>query len=335
MIGRVHIWRAPIGLSPRGQMVVSCRHTAHRQDTRTLMDSEQRLGLLFVTLSTLGYAFLPIIGREIYNVSDLLPTDVAFWRFVVATPVIWIMIQTRPTLRQVEHESRLQTIKLLLMGTLYSLSALGAFAALQTIDANTFTVLFFTYPAMVAIIGFFLGVKLQRVAWMAIAMTLVGIYLTVPDLSWNTGDGVLVGVGIALLTALAVAVYYQFIQTIMRDTKSTIRGTAWIITGTLISLALVVPFFGLTSPPSLRAWLLLLALGTISSAFPIFLVNLAVKRLGATRTAIISSSQPVFTLILAPLFLNETSAPIQWLGAGFIIAAVISLELRPRRKPAT
>ena len=300
------------------------------------MQREERLGLFYILAATMGYAFLPIFGRAIYPASaDILtPTDVAFWRFVVATPVIWLIVQARPSTRNIEPENRRELLWFVFLGFLYSLSAIGAFAGLRYINANTFTALFYSYPAMVAVLGLFLGRRLPAIAWIALAGVLVGVFLTVPEFKLSGSDTVFLGVVIALMTAFSVAVYYQFIQNVMQNTKSTIRGTAWIITWTLASIALFIPFFGLHVPPNIRSWLILLGLGIVSTALPIFWVNVGVMKIGATRASIISAMQPVVTLILSPILLGESSSLIQWLGAALIIGSVIMLELRPKQKQA-
>lgn len=300
------------------------------------MQGEQRTGLIYILMATTGYAFLPIFGRAIYPASaDILtPTDVAFWRFVVATPVIWMIVQARLP-KKIAPENRRQMMQFVGLGFLYALSAIGAFAGLRYINANTFTALFYSYPAMVAVLGLLLGRRLPAIAWAALVGVLIGVFLTVPDVSFDGNDTVLLGVIIALLTALSVAVYYQFIQNVMEHTKSTIRGTAWIITWTLASIALCIPFFGLHLPPNFQSWAILIGLGIVSTALPIFWVNVGVRKIGATRASIISAMQPVLTLLLSPILLGETSTLIQWLGAALIIGSVIMLELRPKRKIAT
>ena len=55
------------------------------------MLTERRLGFIAVLISAAGYAFLPIFARLIYRLSDLQPTDIALWRFIFATPTIWLV----------------------------------------------------------------------------------------------------------------------------------------------------------------------------------------------------------------------------------------------------
>ncbi|MEL6306856.1 MAG: DMT family transporter [Chloroflexota bacterium] len=298
------------------------------------MLSNRQIGILWVLLAALGYAFLPIFTRFIYQFSDLQPTDVALWRFIFATPAIWLIVYiNRNSKRQqnLKPDEPKQVLRMFALGLLYATSALTVFFGLQYIEASLYIIIFYTYPAMVAIINVFLGEKLRPIAWLALALTLTGVILTVPDLSL-AGDDVILGLGIALLNALSVAVYFVIVSREMPKVSSVMRGTAYVITGTLIVLLFTLPFFGLQLPPTPLVFAMLLGMGTLSTAMPIFVINLGIERIGVTQASIIITIEPLMTLVLAVSLLGEIILPVQWLGAAFIIAGVIILEIRPKEK---
>jgi len=78
------------------------------------------------------------------------------------------------------------------------------------------------------------------------------------------------------------------------------------------------------------AWAGLAALGLISTVVPSFAMLAGIARLGAARASILSTSEPILTVILALLLLpNEHMTWVQLLGGGLIVISVIVLELRP------
>lgn len=298
------------------------------------MTDSRRIGLIFVMLAAVGYSFLPIFTRSIYSMSDLVPTDIAIWRFVFATPVIWLLLVVRQRVRttpKAKVDEQLPRIRLLLMGIVYTGAALAAFYGLQYVEAGIFGVLFHTYPAMVAILALFLGQRLSNVGWVALGLTLVGVVMTVPDLSIS-GENTTLGLSIALLNAFIVAVYFLLVGRLLRGVSSPARGSAYIITGTLITLSLFIPFFGLNPAPNLIVWLNLAGMALISTALPILFINIGIQQIGPTQTAILTAFEPVGTLILAGPILGEFMLPIQWLGAALIVAAVILLAVGDNRK---
>lgn len=296
--------------------------------------SDRQIGLIAVAFSIAGYALLPILTRYIYQFSTLQPTDIAIWRFIVATPAIWLVIYLRDMKRSEKtkiRDSRRQILRMMALGLLYTCATLSAFFGLQYIPASLYTVLFYTYPAMVAIISLFLGQKLRLIAWIALMFTLVGVILTVPDLSIS-GENTGLGLSIAVFNAFVVAIYFVIISREMPRMSSVSRGAAYVITGTLFILLLLIPFFGLRLPDNLLTWGLLIALATWSTAMPIFVINIAIQKLGVSQASIISTSEPIATMVLAMILLNEIILPIQWIGAGFIITGVIILEIRPKKR---
>ena len=86
-------------------------------------------------------------------------------------------------------------------------------------------------------------------------------------------------------------------------------------------------------PGTLDAWVNLALLATVSTVLPVFALNMGIQKLGATKASIVSSFEPILTSVLALIFLHENMQIIQWVGAVFIVASVVILQLRPQ--PAT
>lgn len=296
--------------------------------------SERRVGILYMLASAVGFAFLPILTRAIYNLSDLQPTDIAVWRFVFATPIIWLLVNSRRSPHS--SDEKLPRLKLMSLGILYAAGALTAFYGLERIPASTYVVLFYTYPAMVALLSVVLGVRLTVYGWLALALTLIGIMFTVPD--FNSAAALdPVGVLFALANALSVALYFLASGRVMRQVKALARSSAWVITGTLIVILCTIPFVGgVGVPDNAETWGLLLMFSVVCTAIPIFSINVGIQKIGAAHASIISSIEPAVTMILAIVLLGEVILGVQWLGAVLIIAGVVLLEvpsLRKRNRP--
>src|SRR5688572_8933175 len=100
------------------------------------MSSEHRMGLFWVILAASGYAFLPIFTHYIYENSSLQPTDIGIWRFIFATPLIWLVIwwrESRGEKAENSGDSPSQILSLMSLGILYAGAALAAFYGLRYI----------------------------------------------------------------------------------------------------------------------------------------------------------------------------------------------------------
>ncbi len=290
--------------------------------------TNQQKGLLLMFGSASGFAFLPTITRYIYAVSELNPTDIAIWRFTMACIIIWSLFYvTQP---KEPKASPIPLWQMGVLGVLYALSALSAFFALQYISASLFVVLFYTYPAMVAILSLLIGIRLSVWAWVALVLTLVGIVFTVPDLSLLTADSAL-GIVIALANALFVALYFIISARFLSGVSSMLRSTSWVMGITWIVLLFSIPLFGIQAPSNIATILSLIALSIVCTVIPIFCMNAAIQTIGAARASIIGSVEPVVAMLLAVFLLGEQVLPLQWIGAGLIVFAVVLLEASPKK----
>lgn len=293
------------------------------------MSRDRLQGLFYVLVAVTGYSFLPSFTKAIYATSTFEPLDIALWRFIFATPAIWLLL----TVRQAPlPEKPLPRRRLLGLGLVYSVAAITAFFGLQRIPASIYVILFYTYPAMVTLISVvFLRHRLPLLSWIALGLTLIGIAMTVPDFAGMQVNDLL-GIGAAFINAFAVALYYVLVGIVMRGHTAVARGTAYVITGTMIVLSLLIPLHGLAMPQNIETWLSLIGLATLSTAMPITMLNLGINKLGAPHASIMSAVEPLLALVWSMVLLGETVIAIQWLGGLLIVISVILFQVKRLRQ---
>lgn len=74
------------------------------------------------------------------------------------------------------------------------------------------------------------------------------------------------------------------------------------------------------------AWPAVLGFGLIATAFAIQAFYAGVKRVGGARASLISTVEPVYTVVLAMILFGERLTPLQWLGGALVIGAVLLAE---------
>ena len=314
------------------------------------MTRNQRDGLLLVLASVTGYAMLPVFIKAL-QVAGLNSLDIATWRFALAVPLFWLMVRA---LRMPAGDKPLPHWRLIAMGTLLALAAVATFWGFERIPAGTFVVLFYTYPAMVAVLSALMGERLPLAGWGALVLTSVGIVLTVPDFGQGIGNDNLVGVLLAFVTALIVAIYFILNGRVLKGHTALGVASAWTTTGALLFLLVLIPFRAAQIPgnfwdhlgeiafamPLLAAhhpqgtelWLRMLGIATISTVLGGFFLTIGIQKVGAARASIIGTVEPILTLIFARVFLGEEMLPVQLIGGAFIVASVLVLQLGSRVK---
>lgn len=295
------------------------------------MSTKQR-GVLWILASAGGYSLFTVFGKNVLE--QLTASDVLFWRFVIAAPISWAIVAVR---RRLGVGSSLRDVRWLppyLAGVTFGLMAYFAFAALDRLSGAIYIVLCYTYPAMVAVGAWLLGKPTSRRLWGAIALTLVGVGFTVPEIEFG-GDGrAAMGMLLTLGNSLIYACYILYSERLMTtpdvDDPTASRSNdgfvtaAWGMTGSLtFALILAAASGGVDAPTGAKFVWSMIGLGVISTVVAATAFLLAVARLGPAPAALFASIEPAITLLWIVLFLGETLVPIQIVGAALVIGGVV------------
>jgi drug/metabolite transporter (DMT)-like permease len=289
-------------------------------------------GVLYILIGVTGYAFLPTLVKGILA-TGLDAIDIAIWRFLFATVAMWALIGLRNR-RQgtASGGGSVPRVKMLGMGLLLGVAALAAFFGLERIPASTYVLIFYCYPVMVAVFSKLIGAPVPARFWVSLPLVLIGLALTLPDLAGVfSGATDALGILMALINALAVAVYYMASNRLMRGRSTFIESSAWTVTGALGLMVMLLALRGVQIPTGI-GWFYLLALAVVSTIVPTFALMHGIQKLGAARASMVSMVEPVISLVLAFFLLGDRLLPLQVIGAVLIITSVILLQL-PARRP--
>jgi len=289
-------------------------------------------GEVLILISAAGYACFSIFAKTAYDAAPQMGAlDLLAWRFIIATPLIWTVIALRG---QPAPEKPLPRLKLILLGALFTVVAGCALLTLERLPASTYTMLLYTYPALVALLSLLLGERLSLRGWVALTLTFVGVLLTVPDFREGLTD--ITGILFGIANASSYAIYIVVSGRVLRGHSDLTRASAWGITGSLLMIGAVSLVRGIVVPPNVTAWVGVAGLASLSGVIPIVLFYAGLRKLGASKAAILSTLEPVLTIVLAAMLLGERMQSIQILGGVCILASVILLQIRlPLKRQAS
>lgn len=289
--------------------------------------SAHRNGVLWIITSAVSYSLFAVFSKSVLD--DLRPTDVLFWRFVIAVPVIWLGVAVRARRTGIGPRGapyRPFTVAGLVFGVL----ALFAFLGLDHLSAALYTVIIYTYPAMVAIGSALLGRRPPRRVWLAVGVTLVGIALTVPQV-FSDADADVFGLVLTLLNALLYACYILGTAKFVTPTGDGADGarsdgvvaSAWSLLGSLALSIGVVAVVGVRVPADAGAWAGLVGLAVVSTVVASTTFFLGLALLPPATAALVATLEPVLTLLWAMTILGERLVPIQIAGAVLVLGGVV------------
>jgi drug/metabolite transporter (DMT)-like permease len=209
---------------------------------------------------------------------------------------------------------------------------LAAFIAFERITIALTLLVFYLYPAIVAVVSVaWFGERLDRIRWAALALSLVGMALVMFQAPAGTPFDVL-GIGLALLAALMQTFYVLAARHGFANVPGAQAGAMTMVGAALLSLLIAV-FVGrlaaLTQPlGSGEALLPVVLAGTVGAGVPTVAYIVGIRRLGPPRAAILATFEPVVGVLLAALLLAERPSPVQLVGGALIVASGVLLQLR-------
>ncbi len=293
-----------------------------------------RVGYFWMMLTVIGHSLLIILMRGIYMEGILSPFDVSVWRYVLATPILWVFTFTvfsraeTPTAGQqpAGTSTKHDRWPLFAMGALFGCASVCASLALKHLTAGLHIILFYSYPMLVALLSFALGERLPRVFWLVLLGTMSGVVMVIaPELlGAEMGEGIALGGALALLSAFLFACYLQLSRRILRDTPDVLRAVAWSFVGALLALAALAIVTGLRMPGG-RGFALLLGLALCSTVLSLVACNFGIQHLGAPRAALMTIAVPFVTVVLAVILLDEFLTVSQLIGGTLTMASMIVL----------
>ena len=285
-------------------------------------------GALVCLASAVAFGAMGIFGKLAYDEGATVGTLLAV-RFLLAAALFWALVVATGAARQVRTLSGRDVGIALGLGAVgYSAQAGAYFAALQRLDAGLLSLLLYTFPAMVTVAAIALGrERASRRKAGALVIASAGLVLVLV----GAGAGALDPVG-TMLAVTAAVVYTTYILTSagVAERVRPLLLSALVCTGAATTLTLATVFEGDLHLGDVSAagfgWLAGIAVVSTVGAVSLFFAGL--KRVGPTTASILSTAEPVTTVVLAFLAFGESLGPVQLAGGALVLAAALVLSVR-------
>jgi drug/metabolite transporter (DMT)-like permease len=286
-----------------------------------------RTALLTVVASAVCFATLGILQTWAYQ-HGAEPTSMLAVRFALAAAVMAAVQLVRdPKAMRVSKGDLLRFVAMSVTG--YGSASLCYAFANKMIGTPITTVLLYTYPAMVSVIGWaFLSERFPPRRIVAVLLTFAGCALVAGVLGAG-GRLAPLGLALGLGAGLGYAIFNVLSYRTMRDTPR-LTAMAYTFAFSAVEMAVVASLTG-TLPTvagwDATAWLSVLVMVAIPTVAAIMLYLGGIKRLGASQAAVISTLELPFAVVFASLaFPGKQLLPMQWLGAAVVLGGVVLAE---------
>jgi len=293
-----------------------------------------RVGALVCLASAVAFGAMGIFGKLAYEQGATVGTLLAV-RFVLAAALFWVLVIATGAASRLRTLPRRDIGLALALGAIgYSAQAGAYFTALKRLDASLLSLLLYTFPAMVTVAAIALGrERASRRTAAALVLASGGLFLVLA----GAGAGALDPVG-TLLGITAAVVYTTYILTSagVAGRIGPLLLSALVCTGAATTLTIGTAVGGDLHPGRLTGagfgWLAAIAVVSTVGAVSLFFAGL--KRVGPTTASILSTAEPLTTVVLAFLAFGESLSPVQLGGGALVLGAVLVLSA-PARKATT
>lgn len=280
-------------------------------------------GLGFAALAALAFGTLAILAKFAFA-RGAATVPLLAGRFALAAVLLWAY-------DAVTHKGgrppRSRLLGLLALGAFgYGLEASLFFLALEHAPAGTVALIFYSFPLWTTLLSILVGLETFR------ARLLVALALGTGGVSmiFSISAGSITGPLFALSAAVAVAIYFTLAQIVARGVPpaTSALGTA---AGAAVSLTVVAVVTGQGLP--LAAVPHAAGLG-LASALAFTAMFAAIDRIGSARASIAAMLEPVTTVALAAVFLDEAITARIAVGAVLVVSALPVLAASGRKQPS-
>ncbi|MGE5465120.1 MAG: DMT family transporter [Syntrophothermus sp.] len=286
-------------------------------------------GILLIVISAASFGTLAIFGRLLY--ADGLDTfSMLFLRFGFAT-----LLMTAILLARRENFPRGKFLLALIgMGAIgYVGQSFSYLSAIKYASAGLVALLLYLYPMFVFILSVvFLGEKITWLKVMAIVLALTGTALIV-----DPKGGQPLGIFFSLAAALIYSGYIIVGTNVTRHV-SPVQSSVVIFASAGLVYGILMSINGAHFPTTSAGWIHIAGIVLMATVIPVVTFLAGLERIGPTHSAMLSTLEPVVTVLLAAWFFAERLAWIVLLGGGLILVAVIlltrkELENEPSLEP--
>jgi drug/metabolite transporter (DMT)-like permease len=314
------------------------------------VDRSRAIGVALVVVSAIAFGSGGLFARPAYAAGIDWLTLMA-WRFAIAGALSWVVLAVNPAARRaLRGMSRKVLLATIGLGIWYISNTATYYAGIAEVDLSLAALIVYIYPPVVAVLALQFGRPLEgRRAWTALGIAVAGVVLAVGGIDATTAPPL----GPLLLIIVSPLLYSGWIILAARHSgersdrtgHGSDEGANASVTGAIMLSTTGVLYWVInlgTGHPVLPgdipgdAWPGIVGVGLVAGFLAVQGFYAGAQRVGAAQASLISTVEPLWTIVAASLLLGERLAPVQWVGGALILVGVLLSQTRGavRRSPA-
>ena len=287
-------------------------------------------GYLFTILSAVIYGLIPVAAKIAYT-NGMNSISLIFFRNFLAVPILFTL--TKMNKESAKLDSAKDFLKAAVLALLCtSITPLLLFTSYNYIPGGTATTFHFIYPAVTILGGVFLFKQKANLGrFLCVALCSLGIALFyTPGQELN-----FFGSAVALISGVTYALYILCLDRFKLSNMSRFKLTMYmsiVSSPVLLTAALVTDSF--VMPANATAWAISVLLAALGGAAAGVFFQLGTQYVGGERASILSTFEPITSIVLGVLVYQEALTVRSVLGTICVLAATAMIAVLDMRSTA-
>lgn len=293
------------------------------------MKNYKTKGYINGILAAVSYGTNPLFALPMYNLG-MGVNSVLFYRYLFALIIYGISIKT---FKKINLNLSLKEFACLFpLAVLFALSSVTMFEALKYLDSGVACTILFVYPIIVALISvIFYKEKLTKTSIFAMVLALSGIFMLNGGVSGHLNP---LGIFLILSSALVYAIYMVLVKNLtpikhIKNEKLTFYVMLFGLSVFIVNLKFCTELQPITD---WRVFACATALAIFPTIISIETINVAIRLIGSTTTAILGALDPLTAIFFGVVVFGEPMTVNRIVGIILVICGAILIILRDKFK---
>lgn len=279
--------------------------------------SIKQKGILYTIIATVLFGITPAVGKITYSMGNN-GIQLSFLRHLFVLPIFFIIVFKQQKSFHLSHQQMIDVIK---VGLGNAITIVLLYSSYSYIDVGSATVLHFLYPLFVCLLNFILYQQfLNQQQLFCLCLAIIGVLCFM-----NLSSSSMMGFFLAVLSGVFFA-YYM----IGMDHTSIRELSPYVFNFYLVLLNVVVLFILALMTQSfsvmpIAGYILSFVVSILTSLIAVVLLQRGIYCLGASTTAILSTLEPITSIVIGIAFLSETLTAMKLLGCILVLLSTMIL----------
>lgn len=284
--------------------------------------NKRNLGVIGVISSAICFGLVPMVTQTLKDMGGT-TLSVAFCRFFLSLVPIYLYLKIKKVPMAITKRQFAKICLITVAG--YGGTALLLFFSYNYIPTGMATTLHFSYPAMVIVFSMiFLREKIKPIKLLCVAMCITGMIMF-----YDGGASInLFGIAIAFISGNTYAFYILYLDKSELKEMDSLKLIFYmnVISSVLVG-AITIAAGEMILPFSAYGWFLAVLFAVGVSFVAVLGFQIGVKYTGGQSAAILSTFEPITSVIIGVLVYGESFSIKGFIGCVLILAATVIVAL--------